>query len=168
MIQSSLSNGYLMNDLESAVPERKHPGTWRRLHPWTANDPLWDSLHEGSRPWLANDDVHQLLRDVWSEATAWLVGRYIIMPDHIHLFAGLATDRIEYRSWIKYWKSQFTKRHKVAAHRWQVDSWDTRMRSSGQYEEKWDYVRRNAVRHGLVQQPEDWPYQGVLHELRWD
>ncbi|MFL6519487.1 MAG: hypothetical protein ACJ8NS_04645 [Chthoniobacterales bacterium] len=25
----------------------------------------------------------------------------------------------------------------------------------------------NPVRHGLVKNAEDWPYQGVLNELRW-
>jgi putative transposase len=120
------------------------------------------------KPWLANEEVHQLLRQVWSEASAWLVGRYMIMPDHIHLFAAATAIQIEFKSWMQFWKSQFTKRHQVAEHRWQTDDWDTRMRSAQQYEEKWDYVRFNAVRAGLVERPEQWPFQGVLHELRWE
>ena len=105
---------------------------------------------------------------MWNDASAWLVGRYIIMPDHIHLFAAATAIDIEFKNWVKYWKSQFTKRHKVAEHRWQTDDWDTRMRSGHQYEEKWEYVRYNAFRHELVVRPEDWPHQGVLNELRWD
>ncbi len=38
------------------------------------------------QPWLANAAVHALLRAVWTEADAWLVGRYALMPDHLHLF----------------------------------------------------------------------------------
>ena len=38
-------------------------------------------------PWLANAAVHSLLREAWSTADAWLIGRYVIMPDHLHLFA---------------------------------------------------------------------------------
>ena len=68
--------------------------------------------------------------------TAWLVGRYVIMPGHIHLFAAATSTKIEFKNWVKYWKSQFTKRHKVADHRWQTDDWDTRMRTGEQYEEK--------------------------------
>lgn len=150
------------------LPERKHPAHGV-LHIEGQPTIVFDTICTKNRvKLLANDDVHRLLIEVWSEASAWLVGRYIIMPDHIHLFSGLASNMIEYENWVKYWKSQFTKRHKVSAHRWQVDCWDTRMRNKTQYEEKWDYVRRNAVRHRLVQQPEDWPYQGVLNELRWD
>ncbi|MDA7867308.1 hypothetical protein N9B57_05150 [Verrucomicrobia bacterium] len=37
-------------------------------------------------PWLAQDTVHSLLRDSWSNATNWLVGSYLLMPDHLHLF----------------------------------------------------------------------------------
>jgi len=119
-------------------------------------------------PWLATAEVHLLLRKVWAEAEAWLVGRYIIMPDHIHMFAAATCEEIEFKNWVKYWKSQFTKQHKVASHRWQTDDWDTRMRTGEQYEEKWEYVRFNAVRHELVSRPEEWPYQGILNELRWE
>ena len=30
------------------------------------------------RPWLGSPAVHALLRKVWSEASLWLVGRYVI------------------------------------------------------------------------------------------
>jgi hypothetical protein len=30
-----------------------------------------------------------------------------------------------------------------------------------------EYVRANPVRAGLVTQPEEWLYQGVLNELIW-
>gem|GEM_PF-3455965 len=34
---------------------------------------------------LANSMVHNALVEAWKEADAWLVGAYVIMPDHIHL-----------------------------------------------------------------------------------
>ena len=33
------------------------------------------------------------------------------------------------------------------------------------YDDKWEYVRLNPVRHGLVVRPGDWPYQGELNVL---
>jgi hypothetical protein len=30
---------------------------------------------------------------------------------------------------------------------------------------KWLYVRNNPVRHGLVEHPDDWPFQGVMNIL---
>jgi len=119
------------------------------------------------KPWLASAEIHTLLCEVWREATVWLMGRYMIMPDHIHFFAAATETNIEYDNWVTYWKSQFSKRHGNHDHRWQTDHWDTRIRKEEQYEEKWEYVRWNPVRRGLVEKPEDWPYQGEIHELRW-
>jgi REP element-mobilizing transposase RayT len=119
------------------------------------------------QPWLAAPEVHEILISVWREATAWLVGRYVIMPDHIHLFASPRDETVSLESWVRYWKSQFSKRHKNPNHRWQVGYWDTTLRSNESYDEKWDYVHNNPVRHGLVSRPEDWPYQGEIFVLEW-
>jgi REP element-mobilizing transposase RayT len=89
------------------------------------------------------------------------------MPDHIHLFAAPGIPELELRAWIRYWKSQFSKRHGNRAHRWQTDGWDTRLRRSDSYDEKWEYVSNNPVRHSLVANADDWPFQGVLFDLRW-
>jgi putative transposase len=96
------------------------------------------------------------------------MGRYMILPDHIHFFAAATESHITYDAWVQYWKSQFSKRHHSPEHRWQTDHWDTRVRNENSYESKWEYVRWNPVRHGLVDRPEDWPYQGEIHELRWN
>jgi putative transposase len=124
-------------------------------------------------PWLATNDVHDLLCKTWLEAEAWLVGRYVVMPDHIHLFAAPGAMGIEYENWVKYWKSQFTKAYKDKLgcdppSRWQSNDWDTRLRSWESYDRKWDYTRNNPVRHRLVERAEDWPFQGELYELRWE
>jgi putative transposase len=144
---------------------------------------------------LANESFHSVLQKVASESTAWLTGRYVIMPDHIHLFAADVGNEIPYENWIKYLKSQLTKEMKsdtggrgsrrsaatapipseldnskardLLRFRWQTDHWDTRMRNREVYEEKWLYVLNNSVRQGLVARAEDWPYQGEIHELRW-
>ena len=70
-------------------------------------------------------------------------------------------------NWVRYWKSRFSNAHKNPGHAWQPLQWDRRLRSSESYEEKWEYVRNNPVRHKLVARAEDWPYQGELNALRW-
>ena len=44
------------------------------------------------KPILANPAAHELLRASWREARLWLVGRYVIMPNHLHLFCAPAID----------------------------------------------------------------------------
>jgi putative transposase len=122
--------------------------------------------------WLANGEIHTLLRNIWQNASAWLVGRYVIMPDHIHYFASPSFEPVPFENWVRFWKSQFTKRYKIEHAGkcppvgWQSNHWDTRMRNGQSYEEKWEYVRTNPVRRGLVISPEDWLYQGELNEIR--
>ncbi|MCK4340824.1 MAG: transposase [Phycisphaerae bacterium] len=119
------------------------------------------------QPWLDTHENHELLRSVWSAATAWRVGYYMLMPDHLHLFAAPDLPELPLRNWVKYCKSQFTKAHGVKNHRWQDDYWDRRLRSGESYNAKWEYVAANPVRHGLVARAEDWPFQGTLFELEW-
>ena len=44
------------------------------------------------RPLLARPEIVSLLLDSWRKADRWLVGRYVVMPDHLHLFCAPATD----------------------------------------------------------------------------
>ena len=118
-------------------------------------------------PWLNQVEVHSLLDSIWRQADAWLVGRYVIMPDHIHLFVAPSMTEIPLDNWVKFWKSQFKKKHGNNQHRWQSHHWDRRLRHVDSYAQKWDYVRNNPVRKGLVRVADDWSFQGEIHELRW-
>jgi putative transposase len=43
---------------------------------------------------LAEQIYHDALVQAWTEADAWLVGAYVIMPDHIHLFCAPRNEEI--------------------------------------------------------------------------
>jgi putative transposase len=120
------------------------------------------------QPWLATDVVHQTLIEAWHEADAWLVGRYVLMPDHLHLFATPGLGEASFETWVRFWKSRFSRAYAQPDCRWQTDHWDTRVRSAAAYIEKWEYVRLNPVRRGIVSDADQWPYQGELNCLRWD
>jgi putative transposase len=118
-------------------------------------------------PWLATDANHRNLVDAWTAAEAWLVGRYMIMPDHLHLFAAPGAMGLGLDNWVRYWKRQFRQKCNDASQDWQDNHRDTRLRSWEDYDSKWEYVRLNPVRAGLVERSEDWPYQGELNKLPW-
>jgi putative transposase len=120
-------------------------------------------------PVLATPAVHEAIVCAWASADRWMVGRYSILPDHIHLFCAPSTHPAESLTpWMKYWKSLMTKATGVGADSlWEKNFWDTQLRSGDSYAAKWEYVRNNPVRHGLVARAEDWPYQGELNVLRW-
>ena len=119
------------------------------------------------RPILATAAMHAHLHQSWLKAMNWLVGRYVIMPDHIHLFCAPGTNPTEsLKSWVAYWK-RLAALASGSSSFWQRNFWDTQLRHHESYAAKWDYVRQNPVRAGLVTRPEDWPWQGELNVLRW-
>ena len=150
-----------------SLPDRAHPTHGVLAKPDQPTIICVTVCTKDRKRWLANGTVHDQLVSVWQDATAWSVGRYVVMPDHVHLFAGENGD-IPLDNWVRYWKSQFSKQHKVSGHRWQTDHWDRRMRSAAEYEDAWNYTFWNPARAGLVESPEQWPYAGVIHDLRWD
>lgn len=120
-------------------------------------------------PILATPAMHVSIVNAWVAASHWLVGRYTILPDHIHLFCAPAVYPAESLTpWVKYWKGLVSKETGAGPHSlWEKDFWDVQLRSGESYTAKWEYVRNNPVRHGLVVRAEDWPYQGELNALRW-
>jgi REP element-mobilizing transposase RayT len=119
---------------------------------------------------LGSHEAHVLLLEAWKNAKSYCVGRYVILPDHVHLFCGPATCPGESLTrWIAYWKSLVARRwpDPGIGKLWQRDFWDTQLRRGESYGEKWDYVRLNPVRAGLVTRAEDWPFQGEIKTLRW-
>jgi len=125
---------------------------------------------KGRKPILADNETHALLHEAWRAAGAWLVGRYVIMLDHLHLFcAPTEHDSLPITNWITLWKSYATRRWPNPGELpiWQRHFWDRQLRRSESYDEKWNYVVENPVRAGLVARSEDWPYQGEMNVLQW-
>jgi putative transposase len=118
---------------------------------------------------LARPEIHKLLRDTWQSAEAWLVGRYIIMPDHVHFFCAPGTKSHSLEDWMSYWKAAVTRTwpHPDEKPIWKRAFWDTRIRIGESYSAKWDYVRNNPVRAGLCAPADDWLHQGELNFLPW-
>lgn len=119
---------------------------------------------------LDNKIAFDCIIDTWRKADNWLVGRFVIMPDHIHFFCAPSTyPPPNFHSWLNYWKSlssrTFPAEHNIPL--WQRNCWDTQLRNGDSYAEKWEYVRNNPVRRGLVDDADDWPYQGEMNILAW-
>jgi putative transposase len=119
---------------------------------------------------LNQSAVHEVLLSARNTQPTWFVGRYVIMPDHVHLFCAPAirpTQSLE--KWISFWKSVTVRRWPAQNQLpvWQRHFWDTQLRQGESYAAKWEYVVQNPVRAGLVTRSEDWPYQGELNVLAW-
>jgi REP element-mobilizing transposase RayT len=111
------------------------------------------------RKTLANEEVHAAFKEFAEKGRerGIAVGRYVIMPDHVHLFVAGGRE-FDLGTWVRLLKSALG----MPAGAWQRGFFDHLLRHDESYGEKWDYVRQNPMRAGLVRRAEDWPHQGEV------
>jgi putative transposase len=107
-------------------------------------------------------------RDHPFDSVAW-----VLMPDHLHTVWRLPEDDADYDTRWRLIKSRFS--HLVAAtlpavpavasrvareeqHVWQRRYWEHAIRDEQDLRRHVDYIHFNPVKHGLVAEPEAWPY----------
>jgi len=96
------------------------------------------------------------------------------MPDHVHFFCRAELGAKSLSDFVGNWKS-WTSRAINALGRprsapatttlWQREFFDHVVRSNESYAEKWNYVRENPVRAGLVESADHWSYSGEIEML---
>ena len=114
------------------------------------------------------------------------VGRYVLMPDHIHFFVA-GDHEFDLGMWVRGLKrvvaaavtggrdgkdpaaetaaaTSFSPLGKLQPFG-QRGFFDHLIRNTESYAQKWDYVRENPIRAGLVSPTEDWPFQGEIVEI---
>jgi REP element-mobilizing transposase RayT len=115
------------------------------------------------RPVLGNAAAFYALEIAVSKLTHWHVYAAVLMPDHLHLLAAPSErdERIgNFSGAIKKWM-----RRELAGEapcspdwQWQPGCFDRLLRTNESAQAKWEYMRENPVRAGLVERWEDWPY----------
>jgi REP element-mobilizing transposase RayT len=145
----------------------------KRLSEVWQNHPVYfvTTCVDGRRRLLASEKVHAILREEWMslcERHGWAVGRYVIMPDHVHFFAAPVFDEAKPLALaIGKWKEWTSKRVlrllDAEAPLWQPEFFDHLMRSDESRDAKWMYVVENPVRAGLVKRSEEWQFAGSIH-----
>ena len=121
---------------------------------------------------LAHAAVHETFRQFCAKAQAYgvSVGRYVIMPDHVHLFVVFQPEGLTLVRWMQSLKNGLGKtllRLGYDKPHWQEGFFDHVLRSDESYGQKWEYVGQNPVRAGLAKSPEEWPYQGEIEQIRY-
>lgn len=127
----------------------------------------------GRKAILANQSIHGAFVSFAREALVRniFVGRYILMPDHVHLYVKLPPPSGNLSHWVKSLKNYLSKTLRcgsVPAPHWQKGFFDHVLRSAESYADKWLYMVENSVRAGLVKEWADWPYQGEIYPLQLD
>ncbi|MEW6159375.1 MAG: hypothetical protein AB1813_18265 [Verrucomicrobiota bacterium] len=186
-----------MDDLPFRDPGRRTPAKGVHISLGGPNWVFLTVCTEQRGRWLAQASVQHALHTIWEHtATAWLVSDYLLMPDHLHLFCAPHDLKFTIERWMGFWKDRFAKQMKSLGGaatppyphlvgqscrsasdgpagppcqigKFQAGGFHHRMRDGESYAQKWQYVRENPLRAGLVERAEDWPYFGRVHEIRW-
>jgi putative transposase len=132
---------------------------------------VYVTLNVDKRRRLLNypDAVEAILK-AWAVADRWRIGRYVIMPDHIHFFCTPAVfPHTPLKRWMEFWRAAATRFWPRPDEKpiWQKDFFDRQLRSGESYHQKWLYVWHNPIVAKFCDSPEDWPWQGELNILQW-
>jgi putative transposase len=147
---------------------REYPKLPPRLQRIFAHNALFfvTSCTYKRRKLLASDAVHAAFVGFAEQAYRVrniAVGRYVVMPDHVHLFVR-GPDDFQLGPWVGMLKQALAKRIALRGPSpiWQRGFFDHVLRNDESYGHKWNYVRENPVRAGLVTKADDWPYSGEI------
>jgi REP element-mobilizing transposase RayT len=130
------------------------------------------------QPALANDRALAALRSAVARLEHWWVYAAILMPDHAHVLAApddrdAAVGNLSgaLKRWIRQAMAGMSDCRASAplatgtlatggsaVWQWQPGSFDRLLRTEESAQAKWEYMRENPVRSGLVRQWTDWPY----------
>jgi len=119
---------------------------------------------------FAKPDIARLIFDAmkcYQERQRWWIYFALIMPDHLHFLVNIGKHE-KMATVIKSWKRFLATQYAIT---WQKDFFDHRIRNEEQFHEKYQYIRNNPVRKGLVETPDEWPYHWhnyTLNGLNWE
>lgn len=134
------------------------------------------TLHR--RPFLTHPDVRLALRQSIADTRStypFTIDAWVLLPDHMHCIWTLPRGDVAYsKRWglIKAGTSQRLKEagfllgrqatvsaeNKRETGFWQPRFWEHLIQNEGDLQKHLDYTHFNPAKHGLVEQPKDWPF----------
>jgi putative transposase len=90
----------------------------------------------------------------------WYLKLVLLMPDHLHMLIGISPDA-NLSKLIRDFKRIAARKGKIE---WQRNFFDHRLRQDESESEKFEYIRQNPVRAGLIREIDEWPYVFVGEE----
>jgi len=94
----------------------------------------------------------------------------VVMPDHLHLLVSPLQQRGQsvgnLSGALKRWIGEGMPLAEQRAWNWQAGVFDRLLRKGELAHQKWDYMRNNPVRAGLVSRWQEWPWSIGIREPR--
>ncbi len=120
----------------------------------------------------------RLCRETWP----FEINAIVLLPDHLHTIWSLPPGDDGYSKRWAWIKKEFTKQwiaidgeeNQVSIGKrrdgrrgvWQTKFWEHTLESEVDFEQHFDYVHFNPVKHGLVSRPQDWAWSSFHRWVR--
>jgi REP element-mobilizing transposase RayT len=168
--------GFIEPGYNASVKPSDHKHLQRLDRVWIRDPLFFVTATTFQRAQVLNSPAaHAICVEAWETGQrlhGWQVGRYVMMPDHVHFFCVPGPDAKPLETFVGKWKEWtakfFHRRWGASMPLWQEEFFDHALRSQESYSQKWEYVRQNPVRAGLVGHAADWAYHGSLNDFRVD
>jgi putative transposase len=144
-------------------------------------------------PILIKPEVIEIFRNAWKQIEKkfpFSTDAICLLPDHFHCMITLPEHDSDYsirireikRVFTKYYRSNFPEpalrdqshRYKKEATIWQRRFWEHTIRDEHDYQNHFDYIHYNPVKHGFVDQVSSWKWSSFhryvksgFYELDW-
>jgi len=130
---------------------------------------------------LANRESDLLVREIEALRTAvartraerpFTIDAFVVLPDHLHCIWTLPEGDSDYPTRWRLIKARFSRAVPMGARRmshelrrergiWQRRFWEHHIRDAEDHAIHLQYCWTNPVKHGLVTEPEDWPFSSI-------
>lgn len=101
---------------------------------------------------------------------------YVILPEHLHVLWKLPYEDVDYATrWqkIKIYFTRYIQKAGVKVQRnkhgecliWQRRYWEHTIYDAQDFQNHFNYIHYNPVKHGWVERPIDWPFSSIHHYI---
>jgi putative transposase len=139
-------------------------------------------ITERRRKIFSDDDNVKRLRAAFKtvmQKRPFMIDAAVVLPDHLHFNWTLPEHDTDYSTRWRLIKTAFTKqlpdkftvqianrKNKKQQEIWQHRGWEHCLRDEQDFQQHFDYIHYNPVKHGYVKHAADWKYSSIHRYIK--
>jgi putative transposase len=139
-------------------------------------------ITERRRKIFSDDDNVKRLRAAFKtvmQKRPFMIDAAVVLPDHLHFIWTLPEHDSDYSTRWRLIKTAFTKqlpdkftvqnanrKNKKQQEIWQHRGWEHCLRDQQDFQQHFDYIHYNPVKHGYVKHAADWKYSSIHRYIK--
>lgn len=125
-------------------------------------------------PIFINEERVEILRQAFRkvmETLPFQIDAMVVLPEHLHCIWQMPDGDVDYSSRWREIKKAASRQINTATNKrnermvWQRRFWEHAIRDEDDWRRHVDYIHYNPVKHGLVNQPSDWPWSSFRNAV---